>query len=82
VTAHRKDRRIVVTINDWTGTYAVDAEVAETISRDLLVGGHADAVTIDDESTAGLRRYPCERLWTVRLSGPPEGVPDAVDWHG
>ena len=53
----------VVTINDWTGMYVVNAEVAESISRELLQGGHADAVIVDDESTAGLRRYPCERLW-------------------
>lgn len=60
------DRRIVVTVANWTGIYAVDAEVAETISRDLLSGGHADRVTIDDENTQGLRRYPCEQLWALR----------------
>lgn len=65
MTAQRADRRIIVTIKDWTGIYAVDATVAETISGDLLSGGHANAVTIDDESTAGLRRYPCERLWIL-----------------
>jgi hypothetical protein len=64
MTTRRVDRRIVVTIKDWTKAYAVNATVAETISRDLISGGHADTVIIDDGNTAGLRRYPCERLWT------------------